>query len=470
MRAVVLGAGIAGLATAHALRRRAEASGRPIELLVLEASGRAGGRIRTTREDGYLIEWAANAIQGAEGPAWRVAGEVGLAEERMLARPDAARRYIARHGRLHLVPLSPGAFLRFGAISPGGKLRIALEPFYARRVSHDETVHQYASRHIGEEAATALVGAAVRGIFAGDVRKLSVDSAFPIMREMERDHRSLVFAMVAAMRKARREGRSVKAPAAAAAGPGRRTLWGFTRGMESLAEALAASLGPSLRLNTPALAVERGAGGGYSVLLANGERVLADAVILATPPRATAAILRGLDAEAARLVGSIGCAGLTVVGMAFRPEAFRRPPDGYGFLVSPGEDLEILGVLFESNLFPGRAPEGRLLVRGMVGGAERPDLITRSDAELVGLVMQALDRVIGMASGPERTWIIRQENAIAQYPVGHRATLEKIAARLAALPGIHVTGNAYRGVSVGSLLEDAERTAERALGAGQART
>ena len=463
-RVTIVGAGMAGLATAHALRRKAAQRAVPLEILVLEASARAGGRIRTTREDGYLIEWAANAIQGAEGPAWRVAEEAGLGAERILARPDAARRYIARHGRLHLVPLSPTALLRFGALSPAGRLRVVLEPFFARRVAHDETVHEYAARHIGAEAATALVGAAVRGIFAGDARRLSVDAAFPIMREMERDHRSLVFAMVAAMRKARREGRSARETAAAATGPGRRALWGFTRGMESLASALAKPLGPALRLNAPALALERGAGTGYAMRLASGERIDSDAVVVTTSPQAAAALLRGLDPELARIIGSIGSAGLTVVGLAFRPEAFRTPPDGYGFLVSPGEDLEILGALFESNLFPDRAPEGRILVRGMVGGAERPDLITRTDAELVGLVMQALDRTLGMASGPERTWIIRQENAIPQYPVGHREALGKVAARLESLPGIHLTGNAYRGVSVASLMEDAERTAERVLG------
>ncbi len=464
MRVAILGAGIAGLATSHALRRGAARRGTPLELLVLEGSGRTGGRIRTTREDGYLIEWAANAIQGADGPAWRVAEEAGLGAERIAARPDAARRYIARHGRLHLVPLSPGAFLRFGAISTGGRLRVALEPFYARRVTHDETVHEYAARHIGEEAASALVGAAVRGIFAGDARRLSVDAAFPIMREMERNHRSLVFAMVAAMMKARREGRSVRATAAAAAGPGRRALWGLTGGMESLTDALARPLGAALRLNAHAMAVERGGVAGYTVHLASGERVETDAVIVTTPPRAAAALLRALDSETARMIGSIGSASLTVVGLGFRPEAFRTPPDGYGFLVSPGEDLGILGALFESNLFPGRAPEGRFLVRGMVGGAERPDLATRSDAELVGLVMQALDRTLGMASGPERTWIIRQENAIPQYPVGHRATLARIAGRLGSFPGLHLAGNAYHGVSVASLLEDADRTAERVLG------
>jgi oxygen-dependent protoporphyrinogen oxidase len=483
MRVVILGAGIAGLGVAHALRRDAARTGAPVDATVLEAGDRAGGRIRTTREDGWLIEWAANAIQGAEGPSWRIAEEAGLAEERVIARADAARRYICRGGKLHLVPLSPGALARFGAISPAARLRVVLEPFFARRVSRDETVYEYAARHIGEEAARVLVGAAVRGIFAGDARKLSVDAAFPVMREMERDHRSLVFAMIArviAARKAQRSGdrragaesgaaspKGATGPsgptASPASGPGRRALWTLRGGLESYIDALARPLGDALRYRSPALAIERRAPSGYSVALASGARVEADAVVLATPPRATAALLRGLDAEAARGIGAIAPAGLNVVAMGFRADAFRAPPDGYGFLVSPGEDLDVLGILFESNLFDGRAPEGHVLVRAMVGGAERPELVTKSDSELVGLSMKALDRTVGVKCGPERTWIVRQEDAIPQYAVGHRTALAEIERRLASFPGLHLAGNGYRGVSLASLLEDGERVAAKVL-------
>ncbi len=463
-RVVVVGAGIAGLATAHALRRDAAKQGLPLDVQILEAGPRAGGRVRTTREDGWTIEWAANAIQGAEGAAWRVAEEVGLAADRILSSPDAARRYIARNGRLHLVPLDPVAFLKFSGLSPAGRLRVLLEPFYARRVAHDETVHDYAVRHIGEEAAVALIGSVVRGVFAGDARRLSLDSAFPIMREMERKHRSLVLAMVAAGKEARARGR--KGPGmAAASGPGRRALWTLRGGMESLVEALAKPLGPALRLRSPVLALARRDGGGYSLRLASGETTAADHVVLSTAPRTTASLLRSLDAEAARELESIPSAGLNVIGLGFQRDAFRGTPDGYGFLASPGpgDDLNILGALFESNLFPDRAPEGHVLVRVMVGGAERPDLVTKRDDELVAISMKALDKTVGLNRGPERTWIIRQEDSIPQYQVGHRALIGGIAKRLDAAPGLHLTGNGFRGVSVGNLLEDAEKTSERIL-------
>lgn len=455
MRVVIIGGGIAGLSAAWAIRAEAARRAESLELTVLEAGPRAGGRIRSTCEDGYLVEWAANAVQGTENAAWRLAESVGLADQRVLGRPDAARRYIWRGGRLHRLPLNPAAFFGFTGLSPKARLRVALEPFFANRVKKEESVHDYAVRHIGEEAASVLIGAVVRGVFAGNSKRLSVDAAFPVMREMERSHRSLVVAMIA---------RSKKGGAGRAAGPGGRALWSFTRGLESLTDALAARLGDSVRIATPALALERSESG-YVVRTASGDRLDADSVVLAISARAAAALLRPLDAELAKLLGTIEPAGVAVVGLAFRTDRFRTPPDGYGYLVVPGEELPILGALFESNLFPGRAPEGQTMVRVIMGGADRPDLLTRSDADLAGLAMGALDKTHGLASGPERTWVIRQDASIPQYAVGHMALLADLERRLAASPRLYLAGNGYRGVSVASLTEDAERIAARVVSA-----
>lgn len=447
MRVLVLGAGIAGLAAARFLRQGAARRAMPLDLRVYEAGARAGGRIRTSHEEGYLVEWAANGVQGLDGAAGRLVDDLGLGKERVTAAPGAARRYVVKHGALHLLPTSPSALLRSRALSARAKLRLLAEPLFARRGTKEESVLAFASRHIGGEAARTLIGAAVRGIFAGDAAKLSLDAAFPAMREMERKRRSLLLAMAFA-------------PKAS----GGRTLWSLRDGMGRLIQALVESAGEALRLNAPALSIERIAEGTrprWRVRLASGETVEADSIIVATPAKAAAALLRHLDTEIARRLAIIQAAGVAVVSLAFRPQAFRSAPDGYGFLVAPGEALEILGALFESNLFPGRAPEGRLLARVMIGGSERPDLLTRSDADLVALAMKGLDRTLGLASGPERTWVIRQEEAIPQYEVGHRALVGSITSGLDALPGLYLAGNGYRGVSVGALIEDAERVAAR---------
>ena len=449
MRVVIVGGGISGLAAAWAIRAEAARRAETLDLTLLEAGPRAGGRIRTTHEGGYLVEWAANGVQGTGGAASRLAEAAGLAGQRVSGRPEAARRYVARGGGLHRLPQSPAALLRFGGLSPAARLRAAMEPLFARRVSREESVHDFAARHIGEEAAEVLVGAMVRGVFGGDAKKLSADAAFPALREMEKRHRSLVLAMMS-----RRGARD----------RGGRTLWSFAGGMQSLTDALADRLDLAIRLATPVLAVEKGPSG-YAVRVASGESLSADAVVLAIPARAAAALVRPLDAILARSLATIESVGLAVVALAFRRDRFRVAPDGYGYLIAPGEDLPVLGALFESNLFEGRAPEGQVLVRVMMGGADRPDLLTRSDAELAGLAMGALDRTHGLASGPERTWVIRQEASIPQYAVGHMALLADLDRRAAAHPGLYFTGNAYRGVSVSSLVEDAERIAVRVVGA-----
>ncbi|MGH7680728.1 MAG: protoporphyrinogen oxidase, partial [Candidatus Eiseniibacteriota bacterium] len=248
--------------------------------------------------------------------------------------------------------------------------------------------------------------------------------------------------------------------------PGDRALWSLKGGMGRLIRALEDSAGRSLHLSAPVLTLERDgdpARPEWTARLASGAIARADRVVVATPPRAAAALLRTVDPEIARRLGAIPSAGVAIVSMAFRPQAFRTAPDGYGFLVAPGEPVEILGALFESNLFPGRAPSERVLIRAMLGGAERPDLLTRSDADLVGFAMKALDRALGLVSGPERTWVIRQEDAIPQYEVGHRALLAAIGSGLEGHPSLFLAGSGYRGVSVGSLVEDAERIATRVL-------
>src|SRR6185503_14028552 len=283
MRVVIVGAGIAGLATGFALRREAARRADALDLTLLEAGSRPGGRIRTTHEDGYRIEWAANGIQGVDGAAWRLADALGLADERVLARDDAARRYILQGGHLHRLPMSPLALFGFGGLSERSRIRVAAEPLFARRGTREESVHDFAARHIGQEAARVLIGSAVRGIFAGDARKLSVDAAFPVMRAMEREHRSLLFAMV---RGSKRGGAGRGTPRGTPSG---RALWSLERGLGSVVDALAAALAPSIRLNAPLLSIARLEYGGYMLHLASGERIQADAVVLATPPRAAAA-------------------------------------------------------------------------------------------------------------------------------------------------------------------------------------
>ncbi len=440
-RIAVVGAGLGGLSAAHAIRRRGLELGLAPHVAVWEAAERPGGQLRTVIEDGYLVEWAANAFRTGTGPTADLVARLGLQAEQVHADRAAERRYVFHGGRLHLLPSDPVSLLNFTPLSRDGRLRVLAEPFLAEQVDHEESVFDYAARHIGAEAAEVLLGTMVRGVYGGDAHALSVDAAFPVMREMERDHRSLVIAGIAGMPQRMREGK---------------TTWSFRGGMSVLIDALAADLGPGLRLRTPALGLEADPSGGFLLRGVEGDAERFDAVVLALPPETAADLLEPLDAPAAAELRGIPTGPIGMVALAFEQGAFVTPPDGFGFLVAPSEDLQVLGCLIESNVFPGRAPDGQLLVRVIMGGVADPDLAARSDADLAAIALDALDRAWGLTDPPLRSWVGRQSRGIPQYVVGHLGRLDRIQARLGRFPGLHVAGNAYRGIAVGKLVDDAE--------------
>ncbi|MFU8889451.1 MAG: protoporphyrinogen oxidase [Trueperaceae bacterium] len=454
LRVVVVGAGIAGLTAAHAIRRHATERGLPLELTVLDRDTRAGGKLQTVAEDGFRIEWAANAFRTGRGPTADLLARLGLEGERVVASPAANRRYVFHGGRLHALPAGPGSLLGFAPLSLAGRWRVFAEPFVARRVAHEESVHDYAARHIGREAAEVLLGTMVRGVYGGDARELSVDAAFPVMREMERDHRSLVIAGIAGARRRRLEGKAT---------------WSLRGGMGALMARIAEDLGAAVRLGTAVTGVERAASpAGYRLRVSQGPELEADALILAVPPGVASDWLRPLDGELADEVGAIAAADVAVAALAFPREAFAGAPDGYGFLVAPGEPLDVLGALFESNIFAERAPDGHVLVRVIMGGSGRGDVPRRGDDELVATAVDAIDRAVGLRGAPDRAWVHRQPAALPQYLLGHLDRVARIERRLAELPGLQVAGNAYRGIAVGAIVADAEVVAGRVLATGAA--
>ena len=443
-RVAVLGAGLAGLTAAHAIRRNAREGGHAVDLVVWEGNDRSGGQLRTTVEDGFVVEWGANAFRTGVGPAADLVAHLGLQDQQVHADPAANRRYVFHGGRLHLLPSDPLSLLNFTPMSVQGRFRVMAEPFLADRVDHDESVHDYATRHIGPEAAELLLGTMVRGVYGGDAHLLSVDAAFPVMREMERDHRSLVIAGLAGMKERMRE---------------RKTTWCFRGGMNVLIDALADDLGDALHLGRRAHAIARDAAGGYRLTAVDGSSERFDAVVLALPPLPAADLLAALDGAVADELRAIPAGPIGMAALAFERSALRDVPDGFGFLVAPGEDLPVLGVLIESNVFPHRAPEGHVLLRVIQGGVARPELDDLDDDELVRAALDAVDRAWGITAPPVRTWVGRQERGIPQYVLGHLERLERVERRLRRLGGLHVAGNAYRGIAVGKLVEDAEHVA-----------
>lgn len=444
-RVVVAGAGIAGLAAAFSLRLEAARRGRGIDLVVLDANNEPGGHARTISENGYLIERGPNGFLDRGADTMALVDELDLRKRLVEANPAARRRFILKGGTLQRVPESPPALIASKALGWGAKLRLMREPWAAEApFDRDETVFEFAERRFGREAAETFVDTAVAGISAGDSRELSLRSQFPALKTMEREHGSLLKAML------RRKG------------TGRARLLSFDRGLGVLTTALAARLNGAIRTGVHIERLERFSGG-WQLHLASGSTVAADHVVCALPSHAAAKVTGGLDRELSAPLASIPYAGLSVVALAYRANAIARPIDGYGYLVTRNEGLSTLGVLCESTIFPNRAPDGSVLLRIMLGGARRPEVNALNDRAVVDLAVKEVSKVLGITGTPMREWVSRLPSAIAQYTVGHDARMSAIRQHESAHRGLHLCGTAYDGVSFNDAITSARRTAKHVV-------
>lgn len=414
MRFAILGAGISGLTLAHRLRQHADVT-------VFEARERPGGNIRTEMIADCRVEWGPNGFLDNEPATLELVSELGLDDRLVRARDEAARRFIWRKGALRELPTKPRGFLFGDALPVLARLRAMLEPLTLPAPDHDESVRDFAVRHLGKGAADILVDSFVTGVFAGDPSKLSVRSAFPKLRKLEKEYRSLILGA---------KGRGF--------GP-KGTLTSFDDGLQVLIDALAEEA-DDLRLGTPVTSLE-------------DLRDDYDRVICTIPgPKS----LDLLPADVAELVAKIPTAPVVVVAQVFDAAALPATedavPDIFGFLVPRGQQLRILGTLYDSSIFPGRAPGDKRLFRTLIGGRRDPDAIQLTDDELKTIVADELERVWGLYPEPAHVEVIRHELGISQYEVGHAKILEEIESRLP--DWLQLAGSTYRGVAINACVQE----------------
>jgi oxygen-dependent protoporphyrinogen oxidase len=433
----VIGAGAAGLGAAAALH----AGGR--DVVVLDAGDRPGGVMRSERCEGFLVERGPHTTRiPAEALALlrRTGNEAALAK----ARPEGRARYLLRPSGLVPVPLGPLAFARTPLLTGPGKWRILREPFVARGDGGGESVAAFVERRLGREAVTALVAPALVGVYAGDERKLGAEAVFPTLVAAEREAGSVVRGLL--RRALRGEPRGL---------PG---TWSAHGGLGALAAELASPLGAALRLGARATALVPEAGG-WRVEHAGGA-LRTRALVLAADADGAAELLAPLDAEAGAFLRALPFAPIASLSLALPAGATRRPPDGFGFLVPEDCGLPLLGALFVSRLFTGRAPSGQELVTAMLGGLRWPGALDAPDDALLARASEGLDRALGLAGTPRVLAITRWPRAVAQPGVGHVAAVRAIRARLARLPKLALAGGCWDGVALGSALASGARAAE----------
>jgi oxygen-dependent protoporphyrinogen oxidase len=460
----VVGGGIAGLAAAHRAVERAAADGRAVAVTLLEAAPRLGGTIRSERVEGFVVEHGPDSFLSEKPWALALCRRLGL-EDRLVRTDDRHRRTFVVRGRvLHPLPdgfqlLAPtrlGPFARSRLFSWPGKLRMGLDLVLPRGGETDESLGAFVRRRLGREALERVAQPLVAGIYTADPDTLSLAATMPRFLELERRERSLILGMWRAAR---------RAPAEHAGTSGARwSLFVTLRdGLEELVRALAARLpAGAARTGARVTAVER-AGEGWRVGLAGGDAVAADAVVLACEAPQAARTLRYLDPALTHLLEGIAYASSATVTLAHRRADVRHPLDGFGFVVPRREGRPIIACTFSSVKYPGRAPEGFVLLRCFLGGALDEAAVQADDGALVATARAQLGELLGLRGEPVLARVARYPHAMPQYHVGHLARVEAIERGLRRHPGLALAGGAYRGVGIADCVHSAESAVDALL-------
>ncbi|MDF1595308.1 MAG: protoporphyrinogen oxidase [Acidimicrobiia bacterium] len=426
---IVVGGGLGGLIVGAELKRR------DMEVLVLEASGHPGGVASSVRQDGFLLEPAAGSLLWPNsdlGPVFEAAGI-----EMLAANPEAKSRFVYERDELFQVPESP-ALAFSGLVSWRAKFRAICEPWVKTPPpSSDESIESYFSRRFGPELGRLGATLMAHGVFAGDPSTLSMRAAFPRMVALEDEAGSMVRGMMARMKQREKDTprASVHVPA---------------NGMTGVAEDLAAYLGASFQTNRPVSAVRRIENGW---IVEAGSELQAKDIVLALAPHDACKLA---PPDIAAQLGEAVVAPVAVVGIGGRAADVPLPA-GFGALIGPDTDVHVLGILMESQYAPGRAPELHHLAKGIYGGAADPKVLTRTDEELIAMMIDETSRVIGTRVQPTWSRVVRHDPGIPQYNVGHVDWMRKLDATVANHPGLHLTGWGYRGIGVSSLGTEATR-------------
>jgi oxygen-dependent protoporphyrinogen oxidase len=451
---IIIGGGIAGLATAFHLQEDGYT-----KFTLVESAPRVGGKISSTEQNGFLIEGGPDSFITQKKSTLDLCKKLGL--EQQFIGSQAGATYVWSSGRLHPMPegmmlMAPtmiAPIVRSRLISWPGKLRLALEPFIQRRTDgEDESLASFVRRRLGTEMLDKIAGPLMGGIHAADAERLSIRSTFPIFPEMERKHGSLTRAMMNAPKRT------------SAAGANKPPMFTTLRsGLDQLTEAIAARLpASSVRLNARVVAVHL-EGSGYDVVLSDGSVLHAGNVVFATPSYITADLVQQVDPLLANRLRTIRYVSTATVSLGFRRSDIQHPVQGAGFIVPRTEGRRITACSWSSAKFAHRAPDHSVLLRAFIGGALAEDLAELHDSSLLELAWEELHTIMGITADPVVSYVARWRKSSPQYDVGHEKRIAAIEQSIARLPGIQLAGNAYHGSGIPDCIVSGQKAAQSIL-------
>lgn len=469
-RIAVIGGGFCGLAAAHRLLELGKDSGRGCDVTVFDAGESFGGLVRTKRIQDYLVECGADSFITNKPAAIQLCRRLGLESELIATDATYRRSLVLFRGKPHpvpdgfqlLAPASIASIIKSPLFSWGGKLRMALEPFIPKRSSgEDESLASFVKRRLGNEALERLIQPMVGGIYTADPERLSLRATMPRFLEMEEKHGSLLRAMAVGSSNESQGGEASGARYGLFA-----TLRGGLSDLTTALEKRVTELGGKLRAGTRVTKLTRmeAIEGKYRIELVNRNPEDFEGVVMALPTRAAAELAEPLRKDLANELRKIEYASSAIVVSGHRLSEIRDSMEAFGLVVPAVESREILAVSFSSRKFPGRAPEGKILLRTFIGGAMQPDQFQRDDSEMKGLVRNELREIFGVTGEPDFMEVCRYPHSMPQYHVGHLGLVGRIRAEASKLPGFALAGNAYDGVGIPDTIASGEQAAAQVWG------
>ncbi|HLM79414.1 MAG TPA: protoporphyrinogen oxidase [Terriglobales bacterium] len=461
-RIAIIGGGISGLSAAYTIEEKRQ-SGTPVEYVLFESSPRLGGVLVTDRVDGCLVEAGPDSFLTEKPWAADLCRKIGL-DDQLIGSNDSERKtYIVARGKLVVMPdglmfmvptkIMPTVFSPLFSLRT--KMRMAAEWFHPpHKASADETVAEMVERHYGSEMVDLLADPLLSGVYGGEASQLSVRAVLPRFADMESKHGSLGRAMLAARK---RMGTAPNVPA--------RPLFSSLKdGMQQMTDALVARLDANALRKSSLVQSVIPQDDAWTVS-AGYQSDQFDAVIIATPTHAAAAVLQAADGNLARELGEIQYSSSVTVTLGYEEKVRRSLPPGFGFLVPRSEARRMLAATFVHNKFPHRAPENRAIVRCFLGGARDEQILESSEEEILEIVRRELRQIIGTALDAEPLFarVYKWKSAMAQYSVGHLERLQRIEALRQKLPGLALAGNGYSGIGVPDCVRSGAEAASKIL-------
>ncbi|HJN01560.1 MAG TPA: protoporphyrinogen oxidase [Nitrospinota bacterium] len=460
----IIGAGIAGLSAAYVLEKEAADNGISIEIDLIEKQSRIGGNILTERKDDFIVEGGPDCVFSEKPASLKLCEKLGLEKELLKTREEKKGTYVYWNNKLHdlpegvilMIPTMIMPILLSSLISFPGKMRMALEPFIPKRSNlAEESLSHFVTRRLGKELLDKIAEPLVAGIHAGNPKSMSITASFPRFVELEQKYGSLIRGMLSRRKEmvSMMKGRTPKYT----------MFMTLKKGLQELTDNIQNTLIFTTKLTDKEVIAVIKKNSGYEASLKAGDIKFYDSVIIATPSYITSSLLRGVDSDLADKLMEIPYVSTATVSLAYSVADVNHIKNGFGFIVPGISNRKIMAATYTSNKFSYRAPEGSMLLRCFVGGAQNEDLVFLDNKEMIQMVKTELKDIVNIKAKPIFIKIYRWEKAMPQYVVGHIDRIKKIEELSAKHPGLYLTGSAYNGIGISDCITTSHKVAEEAV-------